>query len=73
MTYQHQHAGHSYPYEANGEHVQQGTRDQPWTNAYQHISNSVKTPCRSHSGITYDCAFLLPLALPPDLPPVIFA
>lgn len=34
MTYQHQHAGRSCPYEANGEHVQRGTRDRPWTNAY---------------------------------------
>lgn len=29
--------------------------------------------CYSMGGELYDCAFLLPLALPPDLPPVIFA
>lgn len=34
------------------------------------LTRSIKTKTRK-KGVTYDCAFLEPLALPPDFPPVI--
>lgn len=42
-----------------GDHVQDASDAQ----------RRVKSPVRK--GLTYDCALLEPLALPPDLPPVI--
>ncbi len=72
--YQHQHAERSCPCEADGEHGQLGRPNQPSKNDYHLVSRDSKAPTAKVGVVkiqTYDWAFLLPLALPPDLPPVI--